>query len=161
VSRITRGKINLSREVVEVGSLVARAVETVQPMVTERGHQLIVDIPADPIRLFGDALRLIQAIGNVLANAAKYTERAGCITVVARHAGNNAEIRIRDTGIGIPAMQLPRIFDMFTQLKSESGRSQTGLGIGLALVRKLLEMHGGTVTAFSEGVGLGSEFVIT
>src|SRR5262249_23476433 len=148
VSRITRGKINLSREPVEVGNLVARAVETVQPMITARGHQLVVDVPTEPIRLYGDALRLIQALGNVLANAAKYTQRVGRITWVARQVGETAEIRIRDTGIGIPAPLLPRIFDMFTQLQDESGRAQTGLGIGLALVRKLLEMHGGTVTAF-------------
>jgi signal transduction histidine kinase len=161
VSRITRGKINLSREPVEVGALMARAVETVQPSITERGHQLSVEVPSEPIRVYGDPLRLIQALGNVLANAAKYTELPGRISLVARLEGENVEIRVRDTGIGIPEALLPRIFDMFTQLKNESGRLQSGLGIGLALVRKLLEMHGGTVTAFSEGVGLGSEFVIT
>jgi CheY-like chemotaxis protein/two-component sensor histidine kinase len=161
VSRITRGKINLTREPVDVGSLVARAVETVQPMITERGHQLRVEVPREPIRVHGDALRLIQALGNVLANAAKYTERVGQISLVVQQVNETVEIRIRDTGIGIPAALLPRIFDMFTQLRSETGRSQSGLGIGLALVRKLLEMHGGTVTAFSEGVGLGSEFLIT
>lgn len=160
VSRITRGKINLTREPVEIGTLVARAVETVQPLLTERGHQLTVEVQSEPIRVYGDALRLIQALGNVLANAAKYTERAGQITLSAQQAGESVEIRVRDTGIGIPGALLPRIFDMFTQLKSESGRSQSGLGIGLALVRKLVEMHGGTVTAFSEGVGLGSEFLI-
>jgi signal transduction histidine kinase len=160
VSRVTRGKINLTREPVEVGGLVARAVETVQPLITERGHQLTVDVSREPIWVYGDALRLIQALGNVLANAAKYTERAGHITLVALQVGETAEIRVRDTGIGIPAALLPTIFDMFTQLKSETSRSQSGLGIGLALVRKLLEMHGGTVTASSKGVGLGSEFVI-
>ncbi|MBV8805945.1 MAG: response regulator, partial [Sinobacteraceae bacterium] len=161
VSRITRGKINLTREPVDVGSLVARAVETVQPMITERGHQLTVDVPGEPIRVHGDALRLIQALGNVLANAAKYTERAGQISLIVQQVNETVEIRVRDTGIGIPAPLLPRIFDMFTQLRSETSRSQSGLGIGLALVRKLLEMHGGTVTASSEGVGLGSEFLIT
>jgi signal transduction histidine kinase len=161
VSRITRGKINLTREPVEVGTLVARAVETVQPLLTERGHQLSVEIPSEPIRVYGDALRLIQALGNVLANAAKYTERPGRIAVTACQFADSAQIRIRDTGIGIPGALLPQIFDMFTQLKSESSRLQSGLGIGLALVRKLVEMHGGTVTAFSEGVGLGSEFLIT
>jgi signal transduction histidine kinase len=161
VSRITRGKINLTREPVDVGSLVARAVETVQPMITERGHQLRVEVPREPIRVNGDALRLIQALGNVLANAAKYTERAGQISLIVQQVNETVEIRIRDTGIGIPAALLQRIFDMFTQLRSETGRSQSGLGIGLALVRKLLEMHGGTVTASSEGVGLGSEFLIT
>jgi len=161
VSRITRGKINLSREPVEVAGLVARAVETVQPLITERGHQLSVDVPEEPIQVYGDPLRLTQALGNVLANAAKYTERPGRISLTARPVNAGVEIRVRDTGIGIPATLLPKIFDMFTQLQNESGRSQTGLGIGLALVRKLLEMHGGTVTAFSEGNGLGSEFLIT
>jgi CheY-like chemotaxis protein len=120
-----------------------------------------VEVPSGPIRVYGDALRLIQALGNVLANAAKYTERPGHITLTARQAGDSVEVRVRDTGIGIPEALLPQIFDMFTQLRSETGRSQSGLGIGLALVRKLVEMHGGTVTASSEGIGLGSEFLIT
>jgi signal transduction histidine kinase len=161
VSRITRGKINLSREPLDVAGLVSRAVETVQPMMVERGHQLIVDVPNVPIRVYGDSLRLTQALGNVLSNAAKYTEGAGRICLAARQVDETVEIRVRDNGIGILAAQLPQIFDMFTQFRSETGHPQGGLGIGLALVRKLLEMHGGTVTAFSEGVGLGSEFVIT
>jgi signal transduction histidine kinase len=161
VSRITRGKINLAREPVEIGGLVARAVETVQPLITERGHQFAIDVPDELVRVYGDPLRLTQALGNVLTNAAKYTERAGRISLVARRSGDVVEIRVRDTGIGIPSAMLPVIFDMFTQLRNDTGRSQSGLGIGLALVRKLLEMHGGTVTASSEGDGLGSEFLIT
>src|SRR5882757_426937 len=161
VSRITRGKINLSREVVEVSDLVARAVETVQPLIVERGHQLTLDVADGSIRVFGDPLRLTQALGNVLSNAAKYTENEGRISLVARQADGVVEIRVRDTGIGIASDLQPRIFDMFTQLNHRTGRPQSGLGIGLALVRKLLEMHGGTVTAFSEGNGLGSEFLIT
>jgi signal transduction histidine kinase len=161
VSRITRGKINLAREPVEVAGLVARAVETVQPLILERGHQFTIDLPDDPIRVYGDPLRLTQALGNVLANAAKFTERAGRISLIARRSGDEVQIRVRDTGIGIPSALLPIIFDMFTQLRNDSHRSQSGLGIGLALVRKLLEMHGGTVTASSEGDGLGSEFLIT
>jgi signal transduction histidine kinase len=160
VSRITRGKINLAREPVEVAGLVARAVEAVQPLILERGHQLTIDVPDEPIRVYGDPLRLTQALGNVLANAAKYTERAGRISLIARQSGDEVEIRVRDTGIGIPSALLPVIFDMFTQLRNDIGRSQSGLGIGLALVRKLLEMHGGTVTASSDGDGLGSEFLI-
>jgi signal transduction histidine kinase len=160
VSRITRGKINLSREPVEVAGLVARAVETVQPLIAERAHQFTVDVPDEPIRVFGDPLRLTQALGNVLANAAKYTERQGRISLGARQSDGMVEIRVRDSGIGIPADLLPLIFDMFTQLNHETGRSQSGLGIGLALVRKLLDMHGGTVTASSEGDGMGSEFLI-
>jgi len=161
VSRITRGKINLAREPVEITGLVARAVETVQPLIVERGHQFTIDLPEEPIRVYGDPLRLTQALGNVLANAAKYTEGAGRISLVARQSADTVEIRVRDTGIGIPSALLPMIFDMFTQLRHDTDRSQSGLGIGLALVRKLLEMHGGTVTASSEGDGLGSEFLIT
>jgi signal transduction histidine kinase len=161
VSRITRGKINLAREPVEITGLVARAVETVQPLIVERGHQFTLDLPEEPIRVYGDPLRLTQALGNVLANAAKYTEGAGRISLIARRSGDTVEIRVRDTGIGIPSTLLPMIFDMFTQLRHDTDRSQSGLGIGLALVRKLLEMHGGTVTASSEGDGLGSEFLIT
>jgi signal transduction histidine kinase len=161
VSRITRGKINLSRETVELADLVARAVETVQPLIAERGHQLTLDVAEPSIRVFGDPLRLTQALGNVLSNAAKYTENGGRIGLVARQVDGVVEIRVRDTGIGIPSELQPRIFDMFTQLNHRTGRPQSGLGIGLALVRRLLEMHGGTVTAFSEGNGLGSEFLIT
>lgn len=161
VSRITRGKINLSREVVEVADLVARAVETVQPLIVERGHRLSLDVARESIRVFGDPLRLTQAVGNVLSNAAKYTENGGQISLTARQVDGIVEIRVQDTGIGIPSDLQPMIFDMFTQLNHQTGRAQGGLGIGLALVRKLLEMHGGSVTAFSEGIGQGSEFLIT
>ena len=161
VSRITRGKINLSREMVEVSELIARAVETVQPLIVERGHQFTLDVAREPIRVYGDPLRLTQALGNVLSNAAKYTEKHGRISLVARQVDGTVQIRVRDSGIGIPLELQPTIFDMFTQLHHETGRPQGGLGIGLALVRTLLEMHGGTVTAFSEGNGLGSEFLIT
>jgi signal transduction histidine kinase len=161
VSRITRGKINLSRETVEVADLVARAVETVQPLIVERGHRLTLDVARDSIRVYGDPLRLTQAVGNVLSNAAKYTENGGQINLIARQVDGIVEIRVQDTGIGIPFDLQPLIFDMFTQLHHQTGHAQSGLGIGLALVRKLLEMHGGSVTAFSEGNGQGSEFLIT
>jgi signal transduction histidine kinase len=161
VSRITRGKINLSRERVDVENLVARAVETVNPLIFEREHRLTIDVPEQPIYVHGDPLRLIQAVGNVLSNAAKYTEPGGRIALAARLNGGEVEIRVTDTGIGIPPALMPGIFDMFTQLNLRSGRPQSGLGIGLALVRKLLQMHGGTVTAHSKGEGLGSEFLIT
>ncbi|MGH8139017.1 MAG: response regulator [Steroidobacteraceae bacterium] len=160
VSRITRGKINLAREPVELATLISRAVETVHPLILELDHQLSLDLPDTPVRLYGDPLRLTQALGNVLGNAAKYTERGGRLRLAARQTGTDVEIRISDSGIGIPAALLPMIFDMFTQLNHTSGRPQSGLGIGLALVRKLLEMHGGTITAYSDGDGLGSEFVI-
>ncbi|MBV8854030.1 MAG: response regulator [Sinobacteraceae bacterium] len=161
VSRITRGKINLTRENVEIAALIGRAVETVQPLVSERRHRLTVQLPENPIWVSGDPLRLTQVIGNVLSNAAKYTDPGGSITVTARLDGAHVQIRVRDTGIGIPPALLSGIFDMFTQLDHSASRAQSGLGIGLALVRKLLEMHGGTVTACSEGPGRGSEFILT
>ncbi len=160
VSRITRGKINLARERLELGELVSRAVEQVAPTVEARGHTLTVEIPERSLAIYGDPMRLTQVLGNVLGNAAKYTEASGRIELSARRRNRDVEIAIRDTGIGIAPEVLPRIFDLFTQLDHRMGRPQSGLGIGLALVRRLVEMHGGTVSASSAGTGLGSEFVI-
>jgi len=160
VARITRGKINLSREPTELAALIARAVETVQPLIQERGHQFTCEVPDGTLTVDADPLRLTQAFGNVLGNAAKYTERGGHINLGVCRQGAEVEIRVRDNGIGIPAEVLPRIFDLFTQLDGRSDHPHSGLGIGLALVRRLLQMHGGTITAHSEGAGLGSEFVI-
>jgi len=158
VARITRGRINLSQEPTELAVLIARAVETVQPLIQARGHEFTSEIPAATLRINADPLRLTQAFGNVLGNAAKYTERGGRISLTVCRQGTDVEIRVRDTGVGIPAEQLPRIFDLFTQVRSD--HSQSGLGIGLALVRRLLQMHGGTITAHSEGPGQGTEFLI-
>src|SRR3982075_1523432 len=158
VARITRGRINLSREPTELAVLIARAVETVQPLIQARGHEFTSEIPAATLRINADPLRLTQAFGNVLSNAAKYTERGGRISLTVCQQGTDVEIRVRDTGVGIPAEQLPRIFDLFTQVRSD--HSQSGLGIGLALVRRLLQMHGGTITAHSEGPGQGTEVLI-
>ena len=160
VARITRGRINLSREPIELGTLVARAVEIVQPLIQERGHQFTTEIPDGTLRVNADPLRLTQALGNVLGNAAKYTERQGHISLSVRRQGTEIDIRVRDNGIGIPAEVLPRIFDLFTRLDRRSDHPHSGLGIGLALVRRLLQMHGGSIAAHSEGAGLGSEFVI-
>jgi signal transduction histidine kinase len=160
VARITRGRINLSLEPIELAALIARAVETVQPLIQERGHQFTTEIPAATLRVNADPLRLTQALGNVLGNAAKYTERGGRISLTVCPQDTDVELRVRDTGIGIPAEVLPRIFDLFTQLDRRLDHPHSGLGIGLALVRRLLQMHGGTITAHSEGTGLGSEFVI-
>jgi len=160
VSRITRGKINLAKESLEVNSLIERAVETTHPLITERSHDLVVEVPDEPLKVLGDPTRLTQALGNVLSNAAKYTERGGRIAILVRRDGAEVAIRVSDTGEGIPADLLPVIFNLFTQLDRTSGHAQGGLGIGLALVRRLVEMHGGSVTAHSEGVGKGSEFVI-
>ncbi len=160
VARITRGRINLSREPIELGTLVARAVEIVQPLIQERGHQFTTEIPDGTLRVNADPLRLTQALGNVLGNAAKYTERQGHISLSVRRQGTEIDIRVRDNGIGIPAEVLPRIFDLFTRLDRRSDHPHSGLGIGLALVRRLLQMHDGTISAHSEGTGRGSEFVI-
>jgi signal transduction histidine kinase len=160
VSRITRGKIALTREPVELSGLITRAVETIQPLIQERDHELILQIPAEPLCVNGDATRLTQALGNVLGNAAKYTDRGGRIELRCCREAADVEIRVRDNGIGIPAELLPRIFDLFTQLDRRSDPSPSGLGIGLALVRRLVEMHGGSIMAQSAGAGSGSEFVI-
>jgi signal transduction histidine kinase len=160
VSRITRGKINLARQRVELADLIERAVETVTPVIEARGHTLKIELPKRPLGIYGDPLRLTQALGNVLGNAAKYTDAGGHITLRARRRRRDVEISVRDTGIGILPDVLPCIFDLFTQVDQRSGRPQGGLGIGLALVRRLVEMHDGSVTAASAGPGQGSEFII-
>jgi signal transduction histidine kinase len=160
VSRITRGKINLSKEVIELETLMTRTLETVQPLLEERGHKLTVEVPKGILAVLGDPTRLVQALGNVLGNAAKYTERGGHITLAAAESGAEVVIRVRDNGIGIPAELMPMIFNLFTQLDRTSGPPQSGLGIGLALVQRLVEMHGGSVSARSDGLGQGSEFSI-
>ncbi len=158
VSRITRGKINLTKETVDIQSLISRAVETTHPLILERTHTLVVDVPDESLKMVGDPTRLTQALGNLLSNAAKYTEPGGRITVAARREGVEVIIRVTDNGEGIQEELLPVIFNLFTQLDRTTGHAQGGLGIGLALVRRLVEMHGGSVTARSEGVGKGSEF---
>jgi len=160
VSRITRGKINLTRESVELEGLIARAVETVHPLMTERRHELTLELPEPGAAIFGDPTRLTQAIANVLGNAAKYTDAGGKISLVAATNQSEVEIRIRDNGIGIRPEMLPHVFELFTQLDRTNGRTQGGLGIGLALVRQLVQMHGGSVSAASDGPGKGAEFVL-
>ncbi len=160
VSRITRGNINLNREPLTVGAIVARALETVQPVITEQRHELSVEMPDDSLEVEGDLMRLTQVLGNLLNNAAKYTDPGGRIVLSVRRAGSNLEMRVRDTGIGIQPQLLPRLFNLFTQVDGTTHRAQGGLGIGLALVRQLVHMHGGTVVAHSNGTGRGSEFVV-
>jgi CheY-like chemotaxis protein/anti-sigma regulatory factor (Ser/Thr protein kinase) len=143
-----------------VSELIARAVETVEPIIQGRSQVLTVELPEQPPVVDGDCMRLTQAIANVLGNAAKYTDTGGSIVLQVCARARDVEIRVRDTGIGIPAEVLPKIFDLFTQLDQRMERPQSGLGIGLALVRRLVEMHGGSVSAHSEGAGRGSEFVI-
>ena len=160
VSRITRGKITLTREPVALGGLVSRAVETIEPVIEERGHELTINVTHGDVKINGDPVRLVQAIGNVLGNAAKYTDRGGRIEVSVGRVEDSGEVRIRDNGIGIPADRMPFIFNLFTQLDRGAEHPASGLGIGLALVRQLVEMHGGSVSAHSEGHRQGSEFVI-
>jgi signal transduction histidine kinase len=161
VSRITRGQINLARERLQVGELIDRAIETVEPTMLARKHELVVHVCDRTLEVHGDPLRLTQAIANVLGNAAKYTDSGGQIEVGCRRAGADVEICVKDSGIGIAPEVLPRIFELFTQLDQRPGGPQSGLGIGLALVRRLVEMHGGRVSASSAGTGRGSEFVIS
>jgi PAS domain S-box-containing protein len=161
VSRTVRGKVELRREQVELGALVARAVETVQPLITSEGHELTVSVDDGTLRVSGDPVRLAQIVGNLLNNAARYTERGGRIWVSAGREGDRVVIRVRDTGVGIAAEALPRIWDMFVQADRRLKHARGGMGIGLTLVKSLTELHGGTVEARSEGLGKGSEFVVT
>ena len=160
VSRITRGLIELRREKIDIADIVKTAVETSKPLIEAARHRLIVDLPAEPIMLDGDAVRLAQVLANLLNNAAKYTESGGEIRLCVRPDGGHVEMSIQDTGIGISANMLPRIFDMFAQADRSLKRAQGGLGIGLTLVKRLVELHGGTVEAGSEGAGKGSTFTI-
>jgi nitrogen-specific signal transduction histidine kinase/CheY-like chemotaxis protein len=170
VSRLTLGKIRLVVEPLDLGAVVAQAVESVRPLVDQSGHQLEVDLPPQPVSVRGDRVRLAQVVTNLLNNAAKYTNPGGRITLTAAVRPNGAaesdspagevEIRVRDTGIGISAEILPTVFDLFTQASRSLDRSQGGLGIGLTLVRRLIDLHGGSVEARSGGAGTGSEFVV-
>jgi signal transduction histidine kinase len=160
VSRIRTGKLELRRERTELQTIVQAAVETSRPLITRQGHDLAIRLPSEPLHLDADSARLVQALANLLNNAAKYTRESGRISLVAEKAHHEVHIRVRDTGVGIPADMLPKVFDLFTQLNATRDRSQGGLGIGLSLVRRIVEVHGGTVEAFSEGSGKGSEFLV-
>ncbi len=159
VSRITTGRVQLRREQVAVGDIVERAVETAQPLITQHRHHLAMRLPAQPVWLHADAARLEQVVVNLLTNAAKYTHEGGRIELIVQQDGLDAVLRVRDTGIGIAPDLLPHVFDLFTQAERSLDRSQGGLGIGLCLVQRLVELHGGTVTAHSVQ-GQGSEFVV-
>jgi signal transduction histidine kinase/DNA-binding response OmpR family regulator len=160
VSRITRGKIDLKLETIDAGAVIAAAVETSRPNVDQLEHTLTVLLPPDPIRLRGDFARVSQVLANLVNNAAKYTPRGGRISVSAERAGDEVVFRVRDSGVGIPAEFLSSIFEPFTQVGHTLDRAQGGLGIGLTLVRSLVQMQGGTVTAASGGRDQGSEFVV-
>ncbi len=157
VSRITRGMITLEREPLSIGAIVARAVETARPAIDARQHELVLDVPDEAIVVEGDETRLVQIVGNILHNAAKFTDVGGCVWLSVTREGSMVLIRVKDSGIGIPHESVPRIFDLFAQVHGKARTSPGGLGIGLALVRRLTEMHGGTVTAASAGLGHGTE----
>ncbi|MGE0396764.1 MAG: ATP-binding protein [Kofleriaceae bacterium] len=160
ISRIAHAKIALKKERLEIASIIATAIETASPLIESRQHSLTVDIPSSGLEVEADRARLAQAIGNLLTNAAKYTEPGGQIAVRVRRENGWILISVRDNGIGIAPEMLPTIFDMFVQERQALDRSQGGLGLGLSIVRSLVELHGGMVSLASEGRGRGSEFTI-
>jgi PAS domain S-box-containing protein len=160
MSRITRGKINLRRQRVDLRDLVTAAAESVKPLIDARGHTLSISLPDEPVCVDGDADRLTQVFANILNNAAKYTGDGGEISVCAE-VQDRAVVRVRDNGPGIPRDMLHKIFEPFLQVDSTLDRSHGGLGIGLTLARQLIELHGGTIEARSEGPGAGSEFIVS
>ncbi|WP_193789098.1 hybrid sensor histidine kinase/response regulator, partial [Zavarzinella formosa] len=161
VSRIGRSKMVLRRTRVALKDVVNSAVETARPVIDEAGHELHLSLPPEPVFLDADLTRLSQVVSNLLTNSAKYTERGGRVWLTAEPRDGSVAVTVRDTGIGIPAEALPNIFDMFSQVDRPTERNAGGLGIGLALVKGLVEMHGGTVVAASRGEGRGSEFTVT
>jgi PAS domain S-box-containing protein len=160
VSRVMRGKIDLRTERIELATVIARAIETAQPLIDSHGHRLELAIPSAAIHVNGDPVRLTQVVGNLLTNAAKYTNANGTIRLSAERENGEAVLRVRDNGIGIAPAMLPSIFELFVQVDHDASRSHSGLGVGLTLVAKLVELHGGTVVARSEGLGKGTEFIV-
>ena len=160
VSRITRGKLELRRERIELTKVVQNAIESCRPTIEAFGHQFTVSLPTMPVMLDVDPIRMAQVFGNLLVNAAKYTDRGGHISLTAERAGRDVLVSVSDTGIGIPPEHLPRLFEMFSQVAPALDRAQGGLGIGLSLARGLVEMHGGALEARSGGTGRGSEFIV-
>ena len=160
MSRISRGKVELRRERIALSDAVHLAVETSRPEIEARGHEFVIEMPSDRIGVDADVERLAQVFSNLLNNAAKYTDPGGRIVLSVQRRGAEAVVRVSDTGMGIPPGMLPKVFDIFTQVDRTIEAAQGGLGIGLSLVKGLVEMHGGTVEAKSEGRGKGSEFVV-
>jgi PAS domain S-box-containing protein len=160
VSRITRGRLELRKQRVELAAVVRTAVETSRPLIQSAGHELTVTLPPQPVHLDADPVRLAQVFANLLNNAAKYTERGGKIWLTAERQGSDAVVTVRDTGLGIPPEMIGKVFELFTQVDRTLEKAQGGLGIGLTLVRRLVEMHGGSVEARSDGYGRGSAFTV-
>ena len=160
ISRITKGKLRLTLERVELRAVMNQAADAARPLLTARRHEFSLLLPTEPLWVEGDAGRLEQVAVNLLSNAAKYTDTGGLVRMTVAREGDDAVVRVTDNGVGIPTEMLPKIFDLFTQVDASLSRSNGGLGIGLALVRTLVEMHGGRVTAASGGQGTGSEFAV-
>lgn len=160
LTRISQGKVEPRKEIVELGSAMKSVLDTCRPVIEENGHNVTITVPPEPIHVEADATQLAQVFTNLLNNAAKYTDRGGQITLTVEHMGCDAVVAVRDTGVGIPGHMLPKVFELYTQVDRSLEKSQGGLGIGLSLVRGLVEMHGGSVEARSEGHGKGSEFVV-
>jgi PAS domain S-box-containing protein len=160
VSRITRNKLQLRKERVELATAIQGALETIRPLLETAGHELTVELPAEPVPLDADPTRLTQIFTNLLNNAVKYTEKGGHVHLAAERQGSEVVVSVRDTGIGVTAEHLPHLFEMFSQVAPALERSTGGLGIGLALVRGLVELHGGSVEAHSAGLSQGSEFIV-
>jgi CheY-like chemotaxis protein/two-component sensor histidine kinase len=160
ITRIKRGKIDLQRAPAALAEILATAVESCQPAMEQARHRLIVELPDPSLMLDADRVRLTQVFVNLLNNAAKYTPGRGEIRLRAWRDGDQALVAVRDNGMGIAPEQLPHIFEMFSQPHGTNGRSESGLGIGLTMVRSLLELHGGTVQAHSAGLKQGSEFTV-
>jgi CheY-like chemotaxis protein/two-component sensor histidine kinase len=160
VSRITQNKVELRCERIDVRTVLQSAIEATRPVIDAHAHTITLDLPKQPIRVDADFTRLAQAFSNLLNNAAKYTDPGGQIRVMASAGNTVATVTVADTGVGIPAEMLPRIFDMFTQLQAHRDRTYSGLGIGLTLAKRLVELHGGTIEASSEGPGRGSMFTV-
>jgi PAS domain S-box-containing protein len=160
ISRITRNKLVLRTSSIELAEVITGAVESSRPLIEQCGHELTVSLAPEPVFVEGDAVRLSQVFQNLLNNAAKYTERGGRISLTAERQGDDVVVRVKDTGVGIPREVLPRLFEMFYQADRSLERAQSGLGVGLALARRLVEAHGGRIEARSEGVGHGSEFIV-
>ena len=161
MSRITRGRIELRREEVDLAVVVKQVVEATRAQFRSMNHELTITMPDGSVMLDADATRLAQILGNLLTNACKFTDRGGRVSLTVERTNGNVEIRVRDNGIGISVEDLPKVFDMFTQLDSSLERSRDGLGIGLTLVKNLVEMHGGSISVRSDGLGTGAEFAVS
>jgi CheY-like chemotaxis protein len=161
VTRIVQGKIQLRRERLELGDLVRRAADDYRAVLAERGIAFASDLPAAPLPVEGDPARLVQVVGNLLHNAAKFARAGDRVAVALRAVEGTAELRVRDTGVGIDAALLPRLFDAFVQGERTLARTEGGLGLGLALVKGIVELHGGSVRAESAGPGRGAEFTVS